>query len=1496
MATSSTMATSSAWNLFSRGLAAFTLLLLTSVAVSKLSAVGTASDAPQNQHEGPAPTPPSLVQVWKEEGGIVGIEGPVDQDVTLSQAAPILRANNGDIIETSAGAIMDHVMEIRAQAAAAAIKPGEGPPGSVRDSIATVEGNMAILEQLRALMSGLQLPQSDISPRFNDLMAEAGPHLDAFLDQMPELLRLMELGAEVEAIEDGHANDGSWHLEAPSNIRGRRRLLLEGQDQDGAAELDVDSVVVTVDARSETPNSGGAPFQRPRRKLSYRHQHRQTEREHYSRRFSGDPMSEKHHEHLSRLQEALLDQDHRHLGRVLHAYGEMAFGSSASAGEGSQHERRLQSAATLKGRQCMQLTKCAQSMSVYDVMVYYYFDDIDKQSGEIDADVILFNEWNLQFMYDEIKRISTHLAANGANEAAYANDGTACNDLLKLFHRNEEKQGVPHWEGATVSEVCQAEGTQRYAQLQDVASKVGSWAAIKAAKELFDCSKDLYNSDARSTSEPFVFGTVKPPKLDTNQMLVYNQSEQFCYNQGKRLCNYQEICPNGQDQATASFVSQKTSAADQWIPFGGDVAECDQGSEKRGLWVQVGTQGNFGVCRKHTRHTTQGINHDCPAWGNGAVAGRTLGTPCCSSSTVLQSAPVARIVFTQSYKKSGDYGSIKTYCAGKGKRLCNYEEICPRGYNETIVDSLLPFSPKGGVELDRWLAYAGNVANLCPNAAANGLWVQAAQTPRWPKCAKHINKPAAEGGIAAPCPAWGAQPANIYSLGAACCEMPATTFDHHPTYDYIHKNSVSYIYHRDEPFIPTSVSITWTGAAPSNYKVMVSNEDKHSRFKEIASGTGSGTTATHTLNVVDGYTKIMVHCTGSCDISSSNFAVDGKSVQDYQGDFNVDLIVPSGLKLDTSVRDLSGQVKTGNVDPFLYGNLEYSAPYIRRMIFFMAQSYAYIWERPGGIKTDTATWPAPAGKAVTWRPLSPGIAPITTFSSADFPPGIYNDADLYMKLEELANKDDSARMNDLNHIWTQIYRNLNSPAVTWTNFDEFKTRVKKLRKVFSGIENGMKIVFGNKPSVGYLCGVKEAVVRPVSNGGGGSKFPGRCCLDAGYEHPGDDWGRKYDCNTPCTRKASFFAGISEEACSAQGGNWCPTPADCSTLKTCVHNEIVRARADDKTAYVSFLEAGNVTNSRDPKVCGKVRQYFGYDPLFTNDQEICDNIKQLHNTQNFEFLDRKFQPPPKPPTPAVCQGPAPAPTSGILWQDLDSPVQSVVEKALEVFRTAGAIWKNVNDMMRKIATFLESTMESVCNAECPEDITGGVKTACVIAKNILIIIVILLYYVPLAILELSEAAYEKVIEIGLAKIESIIGTLSDVNSIPLFSNMKSMDKNVRALAKALGHGRRLEADEEPLPPAAAPTFDDEENGNAEGASTMGDEPAAAPTLQPKNGTSILEQALDGKLEPIYALVKSQQDDNEKLRAQVKEQNDLMKMMLQELTNARSKEDDKPVQDE
>ena len=107
-----------------------------------------------------------------------------------------------------------------------------------------------------------------------------------------------------------------------------------------------------------------------------------------------------------------------------------------------------------KDEKCQQLAECANNMSLYDLFVLFNSDDIDPATGSIDTNRILFDETDIMTRQTTIKSLATSILDNG--------EFSNCNALLEQFYRVVEFDGVPQWEGATVSQVCLAEGTTVY--------------------------------------------------------------------------------------------------------------------------------------------------------------------------------------------------------------------------------------------------------------------------------------------------------------------------------------------------------------------------------------------------------------------------------------------------------------------------------------------------------------------------------------------------------------------------------------------------------------------------------------------------------------------------------------------------------------------------------------------------------------------------------------------------------------------------------------------------------------------------------------------------------------------------------------------------------------------------------------------------------------------------------------------------------------------------
>lgn len=63
-----------------------------------------------------------------------------------------------------------------------------------------------------------------------------------------------------------------------------------------------------------------------------------------------------------------------------------------------------------------------------------------------------------------------------------------------------------------------------------------------------------------------------------------------------------------------------------------------------------------------------------------------------------------------------------------------------------------------------------------------------------------------------------------------------------------------------------------------------------------------------------------------------------------------------------------------------------------------------------------------------------------------------------------------------------------------------KCQLEESDAYYNAITRGVELVFGDKPSVGFICSIKEAVIKD------GKSLPGSCCLDAPFQLDGSNWG------------------------------------------------------------------------------------------------------------------------------------------------------------------------------------------------------------------------------------------------------------------------------------------------------------------------------------------------------------------------------------------------------
>lgn len=168
-----------------------------------------------------------------------------------------------------------------------------------------------------------------------------------------------------------------------------------------------------------------------------------------------------------------------------------------------QHFHGRRAAAVSRAEQCETLVRCAEGLTLFDLVVYFYSDDIDFDAGEFnDATIIGFDETIDIFA----KGANISARTDTAKSSGYSD--TECDELLEEFHRIEEDgDNVFAWKGGVVTEVCIASGTVEHVRLESIEENVGESVSDLIFEDVLLCSKQLFDSrDSRfSTETEFVF-------------------------------------------------------------------------------------------------------------------------------------------------------------------------------------------------------------------------------------------------------------------------------------------------------------------------------------------------------------------------------------------------------------------------------------------------------------------------------------------------------------------------------------------------------------------------------------------------------------------------------------------------------------------------------------------------------------------------------------------------------------------------------------------------------------------------------------------------------------------------------------------------------------------------------------------------------------------------------------------------------------------------------
>jgi len=282
-------------------------------------------------------------------------------------------------------------------------------------------------------------------------------------------------------------------------------------------------------------------------------------------------------------------------------------------------------------------------------------------------------------------------------------------------------------------------------------------------------------------------------------------------------------------------------------------------------------------------------------------------------------------------------------------------------------------------------------------------------------------------------------------------------------------------------------------------------------------------------------------------------------------------------------------------------------------------------------------------------------------------------------------------------------------------------------RMLEKMENSLKLIFGENPSPGFICGLKTAVVDF------GHDFPGTCCLTLPKDQDYELWGLKYTCSETCNEEGPLFSGTSKESCDVLGGTWCPTQADCTTLQSCIEDMKARSLDNNQKALHAYLEgAPSITDASSTSQCGKAREYFGYDEYFINDDQICADAWQLRYSKDFSWMEDFFGGADEDAdenengdSSISCdcgnddeeekdEDREAVKLKDILPLLLDEPGESYKELPI----SAGKLWSAANFGISGALSAAYQAYEGVVGFECPDDFFGVSKNVCAGFKNVL----------------------------------------------------------------------------------------------------------------------------------------------------------------------------------
>ena len=151
----------------------------------------------------------------------------------------------------------------------------------------------------------------------------------------------------------------------------------------------------------------------------------------------------------------------------------------------------------------------------------------------VDDNVVTANEGDLFSLFEEVKGMLSGFDSSNHGQ---------CSELLQHFHRNIEHGDVTNWEGASISQVCLAQGSPVFVKLEEIAT-ISKHTAGAVFQDVLLCSEQIWEKSGKLRGEPNVFqsGGLRVPNgyntgyLDEYGQLINGNTYPFSYNYPSKL-------------------------------------------------------------------------------------------------------------------------------------------------------------------------------------------------------------------------------------------------------------------------------------------------------------------------------------------------------------------------------------------------------------------------------------------------------------------------------------------------------------------------------------------------------------------------------------------------------------------------------------------------------------------------------------------------------------------------------------------------------------------------------------------------------------------------------------------------------------------------------------------------------------------------------------------------------------------------------------------------